>query len=285
MSEIREFRSNGSGISRQPVPLRLAAVVVGVISGCGRQTRSDEERMRRRIEAIERDLIEPSILEHHGGLVKTTADGFVAIFDNPVEAVRCSIIIRQSMVERNQSLPKLPSIEYRIGVNLGDVIADPDDICGEGVHIATRLAAIAGPGQVCISGGIYEQIKHKLFYGYEPLGDRKVKNIAGPVTVYRMLPDPDAFHRIRRRREIFLVSLLSLTLLVIASGGIWYLFGQPNRKVVAAQAANHPDRARAVENVFQTDELARHSIVFRGREAEEISSVANSNDSTAFPVH
>jgi class 3 adenylate cyclase len=250
MGEIREFRSNGSGIPRQSVPLRLAAVVVGDISGCGRPPRSDEEGMRRRIERIERELIEPSILEHHGRPVKTTADGFVAIFDSPVEAARCSIIIQQSMVERNQSPSKHPSIEYRIGVNLGEAITDPDDICGEGVHIASRLAAIAGPSQVCISGSIYEQIKHKLFYGYKSLGDRKVKNIAGRVTVYRMLPDPDAFHRIRRRREIFLISLLSLTLLVIASGGIWCLIGQSHRNVVATQAANHPDRAPVVQTVF-----------------------------------
>jgi class 3 adenylate cyclase len=92
MGEIREFRSNTSGIPRQPEPLHLAAVVVGDISGCGRPMRSDEEEMRRRIQRIERELIEPSILEHHGRLVKTTADGFVAIFDSPVEAARCSII-------------------------------------------------------------------------------------------------------------------------------------------------------------------------------------------------
>jgi class 3 adenylate cyclase len=225
MGEIREFRSNGNGIPPQSVPLRLAAVVAGDISGCGRPTRSNEEGVRRRIERIERELIEPSILEHHGTLVKTTAEGFVAIFDSPVEAARCSTVIQQSMVERNQSRSRNPSIEYRIGVNLGEVTTDPDDICGEGVHIASRLATIAEPSQVCISGGIYEQIKHKLFYGYESLGDRKVRNIAGRVTVYRMLPDPDAFHRIQRRREIFLISLLSLTLLVIAGGGIWCLLG------------------------------------------------------------
>ena len=225
MGEIREFRSNGNGIPPQSVPLRLAAVVAGDISGCGRPTRSNEEGVRRRIERIERELIEPSILEHHGRLVKTTVEGFVAIFDSPVEAARCSTVIQQSMVERNQSPSRNPSIEYRIGVNLGEVTTDPDEICGEGVHIASRLATIAEPSQVCISGGIYEQIKHKLFYGYESLGDRKVKNIAGRVTVYRMLPDPGAFHRIQRRREIFLISLLSLTLLVVASGGIWCLLG------------------------------------------------------------
>jgi class 3 adenylate cyclase len=237
MAEIREFRSNG-GIPRQSVPCRLAAVVVGDISGRASATPTDEEETSRRIRRIERELIEPGILQHHGRLVKSTADGFIAIFDNPVEAARCSVIIRQHIVERNQSLPRHPWIEYRIGVNLGDVITDPDDIYGDGVYAASGLAAIAGPGQVCISGGVYEQIRHKLFYGYESLGDRKVKNIAGPVTVYRMLPDSDAFHKIRRIREIILISLLSLTLLVIAGGGIWYLFGQPHRKVVAAETPN-----------------------------------------------
>ena len=238
MAEIREFGSNGSGIPRQSVPCRLAAVVVGDISDCPPPTPTDEEETRRRIKRIESELIEPSILQHHGRLVKITADGFIAIFDNPVEAARCSVIIRQHIIERNQSLPRHPWLEYRIGVNLGDVITDPNDVYGDGVYAASGLAAIAGPGQVCISGGVYEQIRHKLFYGYESLGDRKVKNIAGPVTVYRMLPDHDAFQKIRRMREIILISLLSLTLLVIAGGGIWYLFGQPHRKVVAAEAPN-----------------------------------------------
>ena len=262
MGEIREFRSNASGIPRQSVPCRLAAVVVGDISGRASPTPTDEEETRRRIKQIERELIDPSILQHHGRLVKTTADGFIAIFDNPVEAARCSVIIRQGIVERNQSLPRHPWIEYRIGVNLGDVITDPYDIFGDGVYAASGLAAIAGPGQVCISGGVYEQIKRKLFYGYESLGDRKVKNIAGPVTVYRMHPEPGALHKIGRRREIILIFLLCLTLLVIAGGGIWYLFGQSQRKVVAAEAPNHPDRVQPVQSVLQRDELARH--FFRG---------------------
>jgi len=165
-----------------------------------------------------------------------------------------------------------PSIEYRIGVNLGDVITDPNDIYGDGVYAASGLAAIAGPGQVCISGGVYEQIKHKLFYGYESLGDRKVKDIAGPVTVYRMHPEPDAFHKIGRRREIILIFLLSLTLLVIAGGGIWYLFGQPHRRVVAAEAPNHPDLVQPAQIVFQTDELARAFHSSSRTERRELSS-------------
>ena len=161
-------------------PRRLAAIVAGDIAGYSRLMQIDEEGTHNRVKRLERDLIEPSIVEHHGKLVKTTGDGFLAVFDSPVEAVRCGIVIQQNMVGRNASLPKHHWIEYRIGVNLGDVIIEANDIYGDGVNIATRLEGIAEPGEVYISGGIYEQIKHKLVCGYESLGDRKVKNITDP---------------------------------------------------------------------------------------------------------
>ena len=192
--------------SREPTPRRLAAIVAGDISGYSRLMQIDEEGTHNRVKRIERDLIEPSIVEHHGKLVKTTGDGFIAIFDSPVEAVRCSIVIQQNVVGRNASLPKHHWIEYRIGVNLGDVIIETDDVYGDGVNIATRLEGIARPGEVYISGGIYEQIKHKLVCGYESLGDRKVKNITDPVRVYRVLPDPSALQGNRKRRESILIA-------------------------------------------------------------------------------
>jgi hypothetical protein len=167
----------------------------------------DEEGTHARVKRIQRDLIEPSITEHYGRLVKTTGDGFIAIFDSPVEAVRCAIVIQQNMSGRNTSQPKDLWIEYRVGVNLGDVIIEEDDIYGDGVNIASRLESIADPGQVYISGGIYEQIKNKLVCGYESLGDRKVKNITDPVRVYRVLPDPAAF-KTRKPRENTLVLLM-----------------------------------------------------------------------------
>jgi formylglycine-generating enzyme required for sulfatase activity/class 3 adenylate cyclase len=227
MGEIPGFSSP----PRQSAPTRLAAIVAGDIPGYSHLLQIDEDGTHDRVKRIERELIEPSILAHHGRLVKTTGDGFIAIFDSPVEAARCGIAIRQSMVERNALMPKHHRIEYRIGVNLGDVVTEPNDVYGEGINIASRLEAIAEPGDVYISGGIYEQIKHKLVCGYESLSDREVKNITDPVTVYRVLTDPDAFHGIRTRRENILIFLLSLTLLVMASGAIWYLFGQPHRKV------------------------------------------------------
>src|SRR3954454_13943528 len=231
MAEIRDIKSGRSGDPpREPRPRRLAAIVAGDISGYSRLMQIDEEGTHSRVKRIERDLIEPSIAEHHGKLVKTTGDGFIAIFDSPVEAVRCSIVIQQNLVGRNASIPKHHCIEYRIGVNLGDVIIETDDVYGDGVNIASRLEGIADPGQVYISGGIYEQIKHKLVCGYESLGDRKVKNITDPVRVYRVLPDPAAFHKNRKRREGVLIFLLSLTVLTIAAGVLWLMLAQPYGK-------------------------------------------------------
>jgi formylglycine-generating enzyme required for sulfatase activity/class 3 adenylate cyclase len=228
MAEIRDFKSGRNSVPPGgAMPRRLAAIVAGDISGYSRLMQLDEEGTHSRVKRIERDLIETTITEHHGKLVKTTGDGFIAIFDSPVEAVRCSIIIQQNLVGRNASLPKHYWIEYRIGVNLGDVIIETDDVYGDGVNIASRLEGIADPGQVYISGGIYEQIKHKLVCGYESLGDRKVKNITDPVRIYRVLPDPAAFNRTRKRRETLRLLLLSLALLVIASGALWYMLLQP----------------------------------------------------------
>src|SRR5882757_4833029 len=232
MGELRDFKSGKSGKPpRETSPRRLAAIIAGDIAGYSRLMESDEEGTHGRVKRIERSLIEPSIAEHHGRLVKTTGDGFIAIFDSPVEAVRCGIVIQQHMVGRNASLPRHHWIEYRIGVNLGDVIIEATDVYGDGVNIASRLEGIAEPGQVYISGAIYEQIKNKLICGYELLGDRKVKNIADPIRVYRVLPDPAAFSRTRKRRENILIFLLSLTLLVIASGALWYVFWLPHGKM------------------------------------------------------
>jgi len=252
MAEIRDFKSGKNTVPPSgAMPRRLAAIVAGDISGYSRLMQLDEEGTHGRVKRIERDLIEPTITEHHGKLVKTTGDGFIAIFDSPVEAVRCSIVIQQNLVGRNASLPKHYWIEYRIGVNLGDVIIETDDVYGDGVNIASRLEGIAEPGQVYISGGIYEQIKHKLVCGYESLGDRKVKNITDPVRVYRVLPDPAALNRTRKRRESILLFLLSLALLVIAGGALWYMLLQPHDKIGNQASAPQPQSAPSVAPIPQ----------------------------------
>src|ERR671920_1623988 len=180
-------------------PRRLAAILAADIAGYSRLMGSDEEGTLARLKRHRREMIEPTIQEHFGRLIKTTGDGFLAMFDSPVEAVRCAIVIQQSMAARNTSLPPEQWIRYRIGVNLGDVIVDPDDIYGDGVNIAARLENIAEPGGVYISGGVYEQIKNKLVCGYQSLGDEKLKNITDPVRIYRVLPDPAAVSKVSKR--------------------------------------------------------------------------------------
>ena len=225
--EIRDINSSkGANPPDSSVPRRLAAIMAGDIAAYSRLMQLDEEGTHARVKRIERDLIEPTIREHHGRLVKTTGDGFIALFDSPVEAVRCGIVIQQNMVGRNTSQPRLQWIEFRIGINLGDVIIDTEDVFGDGVNIAARLEGLAEPGEVYISGGIYEQIKHKIVCGYESLGDRKVKNITDPIRVYRVLPDPAAFNRTRARRQNTLIISLSLLLLAGAGGVLWYFIAQ-----------------------------------------------------------
>src|SRR6185437_3811252 len=165
---------------------------------------------------------DPTIAEHHGRVVKNTGDGFLAMFDSPVEAVRCAIVIQQSVLGRNTALPRPQWILYRIGINLGDVIVEPDDIYGDGVNIAARLEGIAEPGSVYISGGVYEQIKNKLVCGYRSLGYQKVKNITDPVSVYRVLPDPAAIREAGRARW-FTGALAAIILLGLGAGGYWLL--------------------------------------------------------------
>jgi len=207
-------------------PRRLATIVAADIAGYSRLMTIDEEGTHARVMRLRRELIEPTIAEHHGRFVKSTGDGFLAMFESPVEAVRCAIIIQQSMVGRNAALPRENWIQYRIGVNLGDVIVEPDDVYGDGVNIATRLEGIAQPGDLYISGGVYEQIKHKLVCGYQSLGDRQVKNITDPISVYRVLPDPAAVIKARPMPGLAVAVVLSVSVIASAAAATatWYFF-------------------------------------------------------------
>ena len=186
--QIHPIRGGNDDFQPPEGPVRrLAAILAADISGYSRLMELDEEGTYARVTRQRRELIEPTLAEHHGKLIKYTGDGFLAMFDSPVEAVRCAIVIQQSMVGRNTSLPREQRILYRIGVHLGDVIVEPSDVYGDGVNIAARLERIANPGEVYVSGGVYEQIKNKLVCAYQSLGDRQVKNITDPVSVYRVL--------------------------------------------------------------------------------------------------
>src|SRR5262249_19282216 len=221
--QVYSIRGGKNGPLPDEMSRRLAAIVAADIAGYSRLMGMDEEGTHARIKRHRRELVEPTIAEHHGRLIKYTGDGFLAMFDSPVEAVRCAIVIQQGMVGRNTLLPRDQRILYRIGVHLGDVIVEPEDIYGEGVNIAARLEGIASPGDLFISGGVYEQIKNRLVCAYQALGDRKVKNITDPVTVYRVLPDPAALKHARKQWRVSTLAFLTVGVIAIILSS-WYLF-------------------------------------------------------------
>jgi class 3 adenylate cyclase/TolB-like protein len=171
---------------KQPVERRLAAILAADVAGYSGLMGADEEGTLERLKAHRRGLIDPKIKEHHGRIVKTTGDGLLVEFASVVDAVRCAVEMQRAMVERNAEIPEDKRITFRIGVNLGDVIADGDDIHGDGVNIAARLEALAEPGGICISRVVRDQIRDKLPYAFEDMGEQSVKNIARPVHTYAM---------------------------------------------------------------------------------------------------
>jgi TolB-like protein/class 3 adenylate cyclase/Tfp pilus assembly protein PilF len=168
---------------------RLAAILAADVAGYSRLMCVDEEETHERLRAHLRDLVDPKIKEHHGRTVKNTGDGLLAEFPSVVDAVRCAVEVQRGMVAREPDVPEDHRIRFRIGVNLGDVIVEFEDIFGDGVNIAARLEALAEPGGVCISGTVCEHIGDRLPYAFKDIGEQSVKNIARPVRVYALGPE------------------------------------------------------------------------------------------------
>jgi adenylate cyclase len=165
---------------------RLAAILATDVAGYSRLMGADEEGTLNRLKAHRRLLVDPKIREHHGRIVKTTGEGSLVEFSSVVDAVRCAVEIQRAMVDRNAEATEDKRITFRIGVNLGDVIADGDDIYGDGVNIAARLEALAEPGGICISHTVRDHSGDRLPYTFEDIGEQSVKNIAQPVHAYAL---------------------------------------------------------------------------------------------------
>ena len=165
---------------------RLAAILAADVAGYSRLMRADEEGTHERFMAHRRELLDPKVLQYQGRIVKLTGDGFLAEFSSVVEAVVCAVEVQRGMHGRNADVAEAQRIVFRIGINLGDVIAEPEDIYGDGVNIAARLEALAEPNGICISQVVYEQVRDKLPYEFEDLGHRSVKNIARPLHAFAL---------------------------------------------------------------------------------------------------
>jgi len=165
---------------------KLAAILAADVAGYSRLMGADEEGTLARLKACRRELMDPEIAEHRGRVVKTTGDGILIEFSSVVDAVRCAMDVQRGMAERNANVTDEQRIEFRVGINLGDIMIDAEDIHGDGVNIAARLESIAEPGGICISDSSYQQVRDKFTVHFEDMGVQQLKNIARPVRVYRV---------------------------------------------------------------------------------------------------
>jgi TolB-like protein/class 3 adenylate cyclase/Tfp pilus assembly protein PilF len=179
-----------------PPVRRLTAILAADVAGYSRLMGADEEGTHERFRGHLRELIEPKIAQHRGRIVKNTGDGFLAEFASVVDAVRCAVEMQRGMAEGEPDVPNEKRIRFRIGINLGDVIVEEHDIFGDGVNVAARLEALAEPGGICVSRVVRDQVRDRLDYMFEDMGEQQVKNIARPVRVYALrreaMADPPA---------------------------------------------------------------------------------------------
>ena len=188
------MRLGSTALATGRVERRLAAILAADVAGYSRLMGADEEGTLARLKALRRELADPKIKEHRGRIVKTTGDGLLLEFASVVDAVRCAVEVQREMAERNADVPPDRRIEFRMGINLGDIIKDGRDIHGDGVNVAARLEALAEPGGICVSRVVRDQVRDKLAFSFEDMGEQQVKNIARPIRVHRVLLDerPDS---------------------------------------------------------------------------------------------
>jgi adenylate cyclase len=177
------------------VERRLAAILAADVAGYSRLIGADEEGTLGRLRTLRAEVIDPKITEHHGRIVKTTGDGLLIEFGSVVDALRCAGELQREMTERDTGVSPDNRIEFRIGINAGDIVVEDGDIFGDGVNVAARLEGLAEPGGICVSARVQEDATGKLDLVFEDLGEQQLKNIARPVRVYRVhrerpLPNP-----------------------------------------------------------------------------------------------
>jgi adenylate cyclase len=169
------------------VERRLAAIFAADVVGYSRLMEVDEAGTLARLKTVRLELIDPAITKCKGRIIKTTGDGMLVEFQSVTEALRCAVDFQERMARRNRDMPASRTLLYRIGINLGDVIVEGDDIFGDGVNVAARLESMAEPGGICISAAVRDQVGDRLEVGYEDLGERQVKNINRPIRVFKVL--------------------------------------------------------------------------------------------------
>jgi len=212
---------------------KLTAILSADAVEYSRLMGEDEEATVRTLKAY-RDVFYTLIQQHNGHVLDSPGDNLLAEFVSVVDAVQCAVAVQKEIKARNDELPDDRRMQFRIGINLGDVIQEEEKIYGDGVNIAARLEGLAEPGGICISKTAFDHIESKLPYGYDYIGDQTVKNIAKPVGAYRVLMDPRITASGKpvdekptgKRRMLFLVGAVAVFMLAVAAG-IWQFYVRP----------------------------------------------------------
>src|SRR5260370_23940030 len=173
-------------MEQRNVERKLAAILAADVAGYSRLMGADEEGTLAQLKAHRRALVDPKIREHRGKIIKTTGDGMLVEFASVVDAVRCAVEVQRGMAERNAGVPQNRRIEFRVGINLGDIIHDNNDIVGDGVNVAARLEGLAERGGICVSRSVRDPVRDKLGFTFEDMGEQALKNIAAPIHTYRV---------------------------------------------------------------------------------------------------
>ena len=173
-------------MAEQRVQRRLAAILAADVVGYSRMIREDEAGTLAQLKTLRKEVFDPRIAEHNGRIVKTTGDGVLVEFASAVDATECAIKIQRSLARRNEDVPDVHRIELRIGINLGDIVVDGEDIFGDGVNVAARLEGLCETGEVYVSAVVHDQVEGKIDVVFDDLGEHTVKNIDKPIGVYRV---------------------------------------------------------------------------------------------------
>jgi class 3 adenylate cyclase len=190
--KFRDLTSRLNVVEGHTKERRLAAILAADVAGYSRLVGADEMGTLNRLQVHWDTLIEPTIRSHHVRIVRIAGDGVLAEFASVVDAVECAVEMQRAMAERNAGIPAAEQIQFRMGINVGDIIVDRGDLWGDGVNVAARLEALAEPGGICVSGRVQEDVQGKLDLAFEDAGEHQLKNIARPVRVYRVQLDETA---------------------------------------------------------------------------------------------
>ena len=241
----------------EPVERRLAAVFAADVAGYSRLMGRDEERTLANLKSVRKTLVDPAIAAHRGRLVKTTGDGMLVEFASAVDAARCAVEVQRSMAAQNADVPQDLRIEFRIGIHVGDIIIDDNDIFGDGVNIAARIEGIAEPGGVCISDDAHRQIRGKIDVAFDDIGEQNLKNIAEPMRAWHLRLAGEAAPAVRASsiqvQDLALPDKPSIVVLPFDN-----MSAEPGKTIADGSSRQLPQRFRA-SAPFSSSHEVQHS--------------------------